>query len=46
MLWKDLENDHDCSLSLKLFLNLELFVKVFKNATPENSNDPEKNFFI
>ena len=40
--WKDLENDHNSSLSLKPSLNLELLVNQFNNATPENSNDPEK----
>ena len=40
--WKDLENDHASSLSLKLSSNLGLLVNQFSNATPENSNDPEK----
>ena len=40
--WIDLENDHNSSLSLKPSSNLELFVNQFNNATPENSNDPEK----
>ena len=40
--WIDLENDHNSSLSLKSFSNLELLVNQFNNATPENSNDPEK----
>ena len=40
--WKDIENDHDSSLSLKPSSNLELLVKQFNNAAPENSNDPEK----
>ena len=40
--WKDLENDHNSSLSLKPISNLELLVNQFNNATPENSNDPEK----
>ena len=40
--WKDLENDHNHSLSLKPSLNIELLVYQFKNATPENSNDSEK----
>ena len=44
--WKDLENDHNSSLSLKPSSNLELLGNQFNNATPENSNDPEKNFFI
>ena len=38
--WIDLENDS--SLSLKPSSNLELLVNQFINATPENSNDPEK----
>ena len=29
-------------MSLKPFSNLELLVNQFNNATPENSNDPEK----
>ena len=33
--WKDIENDHNSSLSLKPFSNLELLVKQFKSATPE-----------
>ena len=40
--WIDLENDHNSSLSLKSFTNLELLVNQFNNATPENSNNPEK----
>ena len=40
--WEDLENDHNSSLSLKP-LNLELLVNQFNNATPENSNEPEKS---
>ena len=39
--WRDLEHDHDNSLSLKPS-NLELLVNQFKSATPGNSNDPEK----
>ena len=39
--WIDLENDHNSSLSLKPS-NLELLVKQFNNASPEDSNDPEK----
>ena len=39
---KDLENDHNSSLSLKPSSNLELLVNQFNNATPENSNDAEK----
>ena len=39
---KDLENDHNSSLSLKPSSNLELLVNQFNNATLENSNDPEK----
>ena len=42
--WRDLEHDHDSSLSLKPSSNLELLVSQFNNATPENSNDPEKNY--
>ena len=38
----DLANDHNSSLSLKPSSNLELLVNQFNNATPENSNDPEK----
>ena len=40
--WKDLENDHNSSLSLKPSSNLALLVNQFNNATPENGNDPEK----
>ena len=40
--WIDLENDHNSSLSLRPSSNLELLVNQFNNATPENSNDPEK----
>ena len=40
--WKDPENDHAISLSLKPSSNLELLVNQFNNTTPENSNDPEK----
>ena len=39
---KELGNDHNNSLLLKPSLNLEILVKQFHNATPENSNDPEK----
>ena len=39
--WRDLEHDHDSSLSLKPS-SLELLVNQFNNATTENSNDPEK----
>ena len=39
--WKDLENDHNNSLSLKP-LNLELLVNQVNNVNPENSNEPEK----
>ena len=38
--WIDLENDRNSSLSLKPSSNL--LVNQFSNATPENSNDPEK----
>ena len=40
--WKDIENDHDSSLSLKPSSNLEPIVNQFNNATPEKSTDPEK----
>ena len=40
--WIDLENDLSRSLSLKPSWNLELLVHQFNNATPKNSNDPEK----
>ena len=40
--WKDLENDHNSSLSLKPSSNLELLINQFNNATPENSNETEK----
>ena len=40
--WKDLQNDHNSSLSLKPSLKLELLVNQFNNATPENGNDLEK----
>ena len=40
--WKDLRNDHDSLLSLKDSSNLEHLVNQFNNASPENSNDPEK----
>ena len=40
--WKDLEHDHNSLLTLKPSSNLELLVNQFNNATPENSNDPEK----
>ena len=39
--WKDLGNDHKSLSSLKP-LNLELFIKQFKNVTPGNGNDHEK----
>ena len=39
---KDPENDHNSSLPLKPSSNLELLVNKFNNATPENSNEPEK----
>ena len=35
-------NDHNSSLSLNPSSNLKLLVNHFNNATPENSNDPEK----
>ena len=40
--WIDLENDYNSSLSLKPSSNLQLLVNQFNNATPENTNDPEK----
>ena len=40
--WRDLEHDHDSSLSFKPSSNLELLVNQFNSATPENSRDPEK----
>ena len=40
--WKNLENDHNSSLSLKPSSNLKLLVDQFSNATPEDSNDSEK----
>ena len=40
--WKDIENDHASSLSLKVSPNLQLLVNQFDNATPENRNYPEK----
>ena len=40
--WRDLEHDHDSSLSLRPCSNLEFLVNQFNNATPENSNDPKK----
>ena len=42
--WNNLENDHNSSLSSKPFSNLELLVNQFNNATPENSNGPEKTY--
>ena len=42
MQWKDLGNDRDSSLLLKLSPNLELLLNHFNHATPENRNDPEK----
>ena len=39
---KDLENDHNSSLSSKPPSNLELLVDQFNKATSENCNDPEK----
>ena len=39
---KDLENDHNSSLSLKPSSYLELLVNQFNNATPQNGNDPEE----
>ena len=40
--WKDLENDDNSLLSLKPSSKLKLLLNQFTNATPENSNDPEK----
>ena len=40
--WKDLEYDHNSSLSLKPSSKLELLINQFNNATPENGSDPEK----
>ena len=40
--WKDLGHGHDSLLSLKDSSNLEDLVNQFNNASPENSNDPEK----
>ena len=40
--WRNLENDHNSSLSSKPSSRLELLANQFKNATPENGNDPEK----
>ena len=39
--WIDLENYHNSLLSLNRS-NLELSVNQLNNATPENSNEPEK----
>ena len=39
---KDLENDHNSSLSLKSSSSLELLANQFNNATSEHDNDPEK----
>ena len=40
--WKDPENDHNSSLSLKLSADLELLVNQFNKATPDNNSKPEK----
>ena len=40
---KDLENDHNSSLSFKPSSNLELLANQLNSATTENSSDPEKN---
>ena len=37
--WKDLQNDHNSSLSLQPSSNLELLANQFNNATPENSHN-------
>ena len=39
--WKNRGSDHNSLLLIKPFLNLELLVNLFDNATPENCNDPE-----
>ena len=44
MQWKELENDHNSSLSLKPSPNLELLVNQLNTATPENINYPEKTY--
>ena len=41
---KEAGNDHNSSLLLKLSPNLEPLINQFNNATPENNNDPEKNY--
>ena len=46
MQWKNLENDHNSSLSLKPSPNLEFLVNHFNNSSPENSNYPEKNYSL
>ena len=40
--WKDLENDHNSSLSLKPSSDLEILVNQFNDATPETGNGPVK----
>ena len=40
--WKDLENNHNSSLSLKPSSKLEFLVNQINNATSENGNGPEK----
>ena len=40
--WKDLQNHHNSSLSLKPSSKLKILVNKFSNATPDNGNDPEK----
>ena len=41
-LGKDLQNDHNSSLSLKISSKLELLVNQFNNTIPGNANNPEK----
>ena len=40
--WKDLQNHHNSSLSLKPSSKLKILVNKFSNAPPDNGNDPEK----
>ena len=39
---KELENDNNIALLITPSPDLELLVKKFNNATPENNNEPEK----
>ena len=41
MQWKGLKSAQNNSLLLKHTPSLELLAKQFRNATPENNNDPE-----